>query len=48
MFYVVDQWGKRIKEFEDRDEANTYCEKWNSTFSFNERTAPKAHVVEGE
>lgn len=48
MFYVVDQWERCIKGFEDRDEAETYCEKWNSKFRFSEWTAPKAHVVEGE
>lgn len=48
MFYVVDQWGQYINEFEDRDEAETYCKKWNSKFRFSEWTAPKAHIVEGE
>lgn len=48
MFYVVDQWGQYINEFETRDEAEAYCEKWNSKFRFNEWAAPKAHVVEGE
>lgn len=48
MFYVVDQWGQYINEFEDRNEAETYCEKWNNKFRFSEWTAPKAHVVEGE
>ena len=48
MFYVVDQWGQCINGFEDRNEAETYCEKLNSRFRFSERTAPKVYVVEGE
>ena len=48
MFYVVDQWGQYINEFETRDEAERFCEKWNSKFRFSEWTAPKAHVIEGE
>lgn len=48
MFYVVDQWGQYINEFETRDEAERYCEKWNSTFRFSEWAEPKAHVVEEE
>lgn len=48
MFYVVDQWGQFIREFEDRDEAEQFCEKWNSKFRFSEWTAPKARVIEGE
>lgn len=46
MFYVVDQWGQYINEFETRDEAERFCEKWNRKFRFSEWTAPKAHVVE--
>ncbi len=48
MFYVVDQWGVYIDEFETRDEAERFCEKWNRKFRFSEWTAPKAHVVEAE
>jgi hypothetical protein len=48
MFYVVDQWGQYINEFEDRDSAERYCKKWNSKFRFSEWTAPKAHVIEGD
>jgi hypothetical protein len=48
MFYVVDQWNQYIREFETREEAEAFCEKWNSKFRFSEWTAPKAHVVEGE
>ena len=48
MFYVVDECGQYINEFEDKHEAETYCEKWNNKFRFNEWTAPKAHIVEGE
>ena len=48
MFYVVDEWGQLIREFSDRDAAETYCQKWNETFRFSEWTAPKAHVVEEE
>ena len=47
MFYVVDQWGQYIREFDNRWDADQFCEKWNSTFRFSEWTAPKAHVVEG-
>jgi hypothetical protein len=45
MFYVVDQWGQCINEFNTRDEAERYCEKWNNGFRFHEWTAPKAHVI---
>lgn len=48
MFYVVDQWGQYINEFESRDEAELFCEKWNSKFRFSEWTAPKATVIEAE
>ena len=48
MFYVVDQRGQRINEFEDRSEAEAYCERWNNNFRFSKWTAPKMHVVEGE
>lgn len=48
MFYVVDQWGQYINEFETRDEAERYCERWNSGFRFNEWGEPKAHVEEAE
>lgn len=48
MFYVVDRWGQRIREFNDRESAEQFCEKWNSRFSFSEWTAPKAYVIEGE
>lgn len=47
MFYVVDQWGQYIREFEDRDDAEQFRDKWNSNFRFSEWTAPKATVVEG-
>lgn len=46
MFCVVDQWGQYINEFETRDEAEWFCEKWNSKFRFSEWTEPKAHIVE--
>jgi hypothetical protein len=48
MFYVVDQWDQYIREFNTRDEADAFCEKWNSKFRFSEWTAPKAHVIEAE
>lgn len=48
MFYVVDQWGVYIREFDSRDEADRFCEKWNKSFRFNEWGEPKAHVIEGE
>ncbi len=48
MFYVVDQWGQYINEFKSRDEAEQFCEKWNSKFRFSEWTAPKATVIEAE
>lgn len=48
MFYVVDEWGQYIDEFETRDEAETFCKKWNERFRFHEWTAPKAHIVEAE
>ena len=48
MFYVVNQWGQRIREFSTRDEAEQFCEKWNRGFSFGEYTAPKAYVIEEE
>lgn len=47
MFYVVDQWGKRIREFDNREDAEQFCERWNGKFRFSERTAPKARVMEG-
>lgn len=47
MFYVVDQWDQYIREFEEREDAERFCERWNSKFRFSEWTAPKAHVVEG-
>lgn len=48
MWYVVDQWNQFIEEFEDRNEAERFCEKWNRKFRFSEWTAPKAHVIEAE
>ena len=45
MFYVVDEWGQLIREFSDRDTAETYCKKWNEKFRFSEWTAPKAHII---
>lgn len=48
MFYVVDQWGQYINEFESRDEAERFCEKWNNKFRFSEWRAPKATVIEAE
>jgi hypothetical protein len=47
MFYVVDQWGQHIRAFEEREDAEQFCERWNSNFRFSEQTAPKARVVEG-
>lgn len=47
MFYVADQWGVYIREFDNREDAEQFCEKWNSKFRFSEWTAPKARVVEG-
>lgn len=47
MFYVVDQWGRRIREFNTREDADAFCDKWNAGFRFHEQTAPKAQVVEG-
>lgn len=48
MFYVVDEWDQYIREFETRDEAERFCEKWNAKFRFSEWSAPKAHIMEGE
>lgn len=48
MFYVVDQWGQYINEFEYREEAEEYCRKWNERFRFHEWGEPKAHVVADE
>ena len=48
MFCVVDEWGQLIDEFEDRFEAETFCDRWNRSFRFSEWTAPKARIVEGE
>ena len=47
MFYVVDQWGVYIEKFEDRDEAERFCERWNKVYRFHYWSEPKAHVVEG-
>lgn len=47
MFYVVDQWGQYIREFENREDAERFCTRWNESFRFSEWTAPKAHVAEG-
>lgn len=46
MFYAVDEWGQLIREFSDRESAETFCQKWNGGFRFSEWTAPKAHVIE--
>lgn len=48
MFYVVDEWNQLIREFNDRESAEIFCQKWNEKFCFSEWTAPKAHVVEEE
>lgn len=48
MYQVVDQWGIYINEFENREDAERYCEKWNKVYRFNEWGEPKAHVVEVE
>ena len=48
MFYVVDEWGLLVREFTDRESAETFCQKQNDGFRFSEWTAPKAHVVEEE
>lgn len=48
MYYVVDQWGKTIREFNDREDANQFCERWNEKFQFSGWTGPKAQVIEGE
>ena len=48
MFYVVDEWNQYIREFTTREEAETFCEKWNNGFRFSEWTEPKAHVVEAD
>ena len=48
MFYVVDEWNRLIREFNDREPAEIFCQKWNNEFRFSEWTVPKAHVVEEE
>lgn len=48
MFYVVDQWDQYIREFDNRADADQYCEKWNASLRFSEWQAPKAHVIVGE
>lgn len=47
MYYVVDQWGKTIREFNDREDANQFCESWNEKFRFSGWIGPKAQVIEG-
>jgi len=47
MFYVVDQWGQYINEFQTQEEAEEFCDRWNRHFRFSEWTAPKACIVEG-
>lgn len=46
MFYVVDQWGMQIRAFDNREDAEQFCDRWNGAFRYSDRTAPKAHVVE--
>lgn len=48
MFYVVDQWGQYIREFEYREDAEAFCEKWNRKLRFTEWGEPMAHVEEAE
>lgn len=48
MFYVVDQNGQYINEFNTREQAQKYCDRWNNYFRFNEWNEPIAHVVSAE
>ena len=42
MFYVVDKWERCIRTFENREDAEAYCEKHNA------KVNSKVHVVEAE
>lgn len=48
MYYVVDQWNIYIREFSNREDAESFCEKWNSTNRSSKWSAPMVHVIEGE
>lgn len=47
MFYVVDEQEVYINDFTTREEAEKFCEKWNTSLRFNEWGEQKAHVIEG-
>ena len=47
MFYVVDEQEVYIDEFTTREEAEKFCEKWNTSLRFNEWGEQKAHIIKG-
>lgn len=48
MFYVIDEGNLYIHRFNTREDAEAFCERWNTAFRFSFCGEPKAHIMVGE